>query len=120
MDKKLQISLLFDFYGQLLTDKQRDIIYNYYNNDFSLSEIADNLNITRQGVFDNLKRAETTLLEMENKIGLYKRFEEIQNIVNKININALNILEENKNANKNVNIDNNANNIIKLLANLKE
>ena len=76
MAKNLEISLLFDFYGDMLTEKQRDVVELYYNDDLSLSEIAENEGITRQGVRDSIKRAEAQLLEMEERLGLAKRFRE--------------------------------------------
>ena len=79
MAKDMNISLLFDFYGDILTEKQQDVIDYYYNDDLSLSEISEHLGITRQGVRDSIKRAESTLLEMEEKLGLAKRFRKIQN-----------------------------------------
>ena len=66
MAKNLEIALLFDFYGEMLTDKQRDVVELYYNDDLSLSEIAENEGITRQGVRDSIKRAEAQLLDMED------------------------------------------------------
>lgn len=73
-EKIVQIALLFDFYGQLLTEKQIEIIDMYYNNDLSLSEISEQQGISRQGVYDTLKRAEKTLFEYEDKLGLVNRF----------------------------------------------
>jgi predicted DNA-binding protein YlxM (UPF0122 family) len=73
-DKIVQITLLFDFYGQLLTDKQMDIVDMYYNNNLSLGEISEQQHISRQGVYDSLKRAEKTLYEFEEKLGLLNRF----------------------------------------------
>lgn len=78
MAKNLEISLLLDFYGDMLTEKQREVIEYYYNDDLSLSEIADNEGITRQGVRDSIKRAETQLLDMEERLGLAKRFREMR------------------------------------------
>ena len=63
--KNMEITLLFDFYGDMLTEKQRDMIELYYDNDLSLAEIAENEGITRQGVRDSIKRAENQLTEME-------------------------------------------------------
>ena len=73
-DKIVQIALLFDFYGQLLTEKQMEIVDMYYNNDLSLGEISEQQGISRQGVYDSLKRAEKTLFEYEEKLGLIARF----------------------------------------------
>ena len=78
MAKDMNISLLFDFYGEILTEKQQDVIDYYYNDDLSLAEISEHLGITRQGVCDSIKRAEATLTKMEEKLGLAKRFREIQ------------------------------------------
>ena len=69
----LEMTLLFDFYGELLTDKQRDFFDLYYNNDYSLSEIAENVGITRQGVRDIINRAGIILRNMEDKLGLVAR-----------------------------------------------
>jgi uncharacterized protein len=76
MDKVYEISLLLDFYGQLLTEKQFEILDMHYNNDFSLGEIAEQLNISRQGVFDNEKRGKAALHEYESKLGLVEKFSE--------------------------------------------
>ncbi|MEA4847157.1 MAG: putative DNA-binding protein [Clostridiaceae bacterium] len=73
-DKLVQIALLFDFYGQLLTEKQMEIVDMYYNNDLSLGEISEQQGISRQGVYDTLKRAEKTLYQYEGKLGLVERF----------------------------------------------
>ncbi len=74
MSKNLQISFLLDFYGDMLTDKQRDVVELYYNEDLSLAEIADHSGITRQGVRDSIKRAEAQLLEYESRLKLAERF----------------------------------------------
>lgn len=74
MDSILKISLLLDFYGNLLTKKQFEMLDLHYNNDCSLSEIADEYKITRQGVFDNIKRGRASLFELENKLGLVNRY----------------------------------------------
>ena len=72
--KPLEMSLLFDFYGETLTDKQRELFDLYYNEDLSLAEIAEHAGITRQGVRDSIKRAEHALREMEEKLGLVARY----------------------------------------------
>ena len=76
--KNLDITILLDFYGDMLTPKQREFLDYYYNEDLSLSEIAANVGITRQGVRDAIKRAEAQLMEMEDRLGLVKRFKDMQ------------------------------------------
>ena len=78
MAKNLDITILLDFYGDMLTPKQREFLDFYYNEDLSLSEIAANVGITRQGVRDAIKRAEAQLMEMEERLGLVKRFKDVQ------------------------------------------
>ena len=68
-------SMLLDFYGELLTDKQRECFDLHYNEDLSLSEIAEQLGVSRQGVWDNIRRAEAAMQEIEEKTGLIRRFE---------------------------------------------
>ncbi len=76
MDNVYEISLLLDFYGQLLTKRQYEILDLHFNNDYSLGEIAEQLNISRQGVYDNVKRGKAVLNGMEEKLGLVKKFTE--------------------------------------------
>ncbi|MCF2557915.1 MAG: YlxM family DNA-binding protein [Bacteroidales bacterium] len=78
MAKNLEISYLLDFYGDVLTQKQRDVMEQYYNDDFSLAEIAANFGITRQGVRDSIKRGESILLELEQKVGFAARYKAVQ------------------------------------------
>lgn len=73
MEKNVQISMLNQIYGRLLTQKQYEIIDDYYNNDLSLSEIAENNQITRQAVRDILKKGEKKLFEYEEKLMFMKR-----------------------------------------------
>lgn len=73
MAKNLAISYLLDFYGGVLTDKQREVMVQYYNDDLSLAEIAANFGITRQGVRDAIKRGEGTVLALEEKVGFAAR-----------------------------------------------
>jgi len=77
-------SMLLDFYGELLTDKQRECYDLHYNEDLSLSEIAEQSGISRQGVWDNIRRAESALKEIEEKTGLIKRFSETQLALEKL------------------------------------
>ena len=74
MAKNLEVTVLLDFYGEMLTEKQRSFLEYYYDDDLSLSEIAENEGITRQGVRDAIKRAEAQLFHMEEKLGLAARF----------------------------------------------
>lgn len=83
-DETLMRSMLYDFYGELLTDKQREYFDLHYNNDLSLSEIAEQTGISRQGVWDNIRRAQDAMGDMEKKTGLVKRFLEINEAVTDI------------------------------------
>ncbi|MZP29095.1 putative DNA-binding protein [Heliobacterium undosum] len=76
MEKLTRMALLNDFYGQLLTERQRQVLSLYYEDNFSLAEIAEEFSVTRQAVFDLLKRAEKILLGYEDKLGLVKRWQE--------------------------------------------
>lgn len=84
MANNVEITILYDFYGDVLTEKQRDFLNYYYNDDLSLSEIAENEGITRQGVRDAIKRAEAQLYEMEEKLGFAAKFEHITECMNGI------------------------------------
>lgn len=74
MDKNLEISLLFDFYGVMLTDTQQQAVSLYYNDDLSLKETADILSMSRQGVRDALSRAKNSLYVFEENLKLCERF----------------------------------------------
>lgn len=78
MAKNLELSYLLDFYGDVLTEKQREVMEQYYNDDLSLAEIAENFGITRQGVRDSIKRGESILLDLEDKVGFAQRYQSIQ------------------------------------------
>lgn len=73
-----RMAMLFDFYGDMLTERQREFYDLYYNEDLSLSEIAENYGISRQGVRDVIVRAEATLTELEDKTGIIRRFHVMQ------------------------------------------
>lgn len=75
--KNLYISTLLDFYGDILTDRQREAIDFYYNKDLSLAEIAEQYSISRQGVRDSIKRGEAQLLNMEERLGLVAHFRDV-------------------------------------------
>ena len=68
-----EMTLLYDYYGKMLTDKQQEYIDMRYNQDLSLGEIAQELQVSRQGVYDNLSRAEALLRNMEEKTGCVRR-----------------------------------------------
>ena len=69
-----RMTMLFDFYGEVLTPRQKELFYLYYNEDLSLAEIAENYGISRQGVRDVIVRAEAIMTDLEDKTGLMKRF----------------------------------------------
>ena len=73
-----RMALLYDFYGDMLTDRQKEFYDLYYNEDLSLAEIAENYGITRQGVRDVIVRAEGVLTELEDKTGIIRRFHKMQ------------------------------------------
>lgn len=88
MDEKVKISILCDLYGSLLTEKQFEFLNDYYNNDLSLSEIAENNEITRQAVRDIIKKGEKKLFEYEEKLLFMKRMlnqeKKIQHILSEL------------------------------------
>ena len=71
------LNRLYDYYGVLLTDRQREVFKYYYHEDYSYQEIADLLEISRAGVYDNLKRAKTSLDHYEEKLGFSKRLDQM-------------------------------------------
>ena len=71
-EKDMRIAALIDIYGSLLTDRKREIIDMYYNDDYSLSEISENTGISRQGVRDSIKKSEAELTELDEKLGHFK------------------------------------------------
>ena len=73
-----RMTMLYDFYGDVLTDRQKEFYDLYYNEDLSLAEIAENYGITRQGVRDVIVRAEAILTELEDKTGIIRRFHKMQ------------------------------------------
>ncbi|WP_059104646.1 putative DNA-binding protein [Shouchella shacheensis] len=76
LDKTLRMNYLFDFYHALLTEKQRNYMSLYYLDDFSLGEIAEEFEVSRQAVYDNIRRTETMLEGYEQKLKLLAKFEE--------------------------------------------
>jgi len=84
MDKKVEVSMLCQLYGKLLTKKQYEFIDDYYNNDLSLSEIAENNEITRQAVRDIIKKGEKKLFKYEEKLEVMKRTLNQEKRINKV------------------------------------
>lgn len=84
MSKNLDVAVLLDFYGPMLTEKQRNAIDLYYNQDLSLGEIAEHENITRQGVRDSIKRGEVFLYELEDKLGMFETYIETLKVLQDI------------------------------------
>lgn len=90
-DERTKLNILFDFYGELLTNKQKDIFKMYYEEDFSLGEIAEEFNITRQAVYDVLKRVQKSLNEYESKLKLVDRFDKKKKEIEDIYIKLKNV-----------------------------
>lgn len=116
MEKKIEISLLFDFYKPLLTNSQQQAVELYYNDDLSLAEIAQQIGISRQGVRDLVKRSENQLFKYESELGLFKRFKVTEDALEKICVKADDILKNTDD----VHIEATAKEIIDLAEGLKE
>ena len=86
-----RMTMLLDFYGEILTQRQREFFDLYYNEDLSLAEIAENYGISRQGVRDAIVRAETAMEELEDKTGLLKRFMRLREKIDAIEAAAAEI-----------------------------
>ena len=84
MDKIFFITMLYDFYSELLTNKQKEIFELYYLNDLSLYEISSEYKITRQAVLDSIKRTEKSLLYYEEKLSLIEKYLNQKKIINKL------------------------------------
>ncbi len=93
-DEEIQFSVLYDYYSEMLTEKQRDILDLYYNEDLTLSEIAEHENITRQAVHDCIKRGGTTLLDFENKLGLARKTKKYNEIIDEVRELSEDIVKE--------------------------
>ena len=95
MDDLLRTSLLFDFYGELLTKHQKEVYENIVFNDFSISEVARDSNISRQSVHDMIKRCSDSLEKYESRLHLVEKFINTKNEIKEIQKIALNIKETN-------------------------
>ena len=91
MKKKMRERYLFDFYGELLTDKQKQILEYHYNDDYSLAEIAEVLCVSRQGIFDVVKRSRLIMESYEEKLSLMAKIIKNQNIIKEVQDNLLNL-----------------------------
>lgn len=96
IEKLVEIGILFDFYGKLLSKKQYTVIDLYYNHDLSLAEIGEELGISRQGVYDTLKRAEESLYQYEETLQLVNRFYSNRKELNQLYDMVLDIEKESK------------------------
>ena len=84
LESFLQVSLLYDFYGALLTDKQRKCIEMHFLNDFSLSEIADEFGVSRQAIYDIINCTRQMVVDYEGKLGLVRRYQTEQECIQDI------------------------------------
>lgn len=100
LSKTTRINLLFDFYEPLLTEKQRTFLKYYFHDDFSLGEIAAEVGISRQAVYEHIKRAEQMLESYESKLSLLARHESLLQLTADLvnNVNGLSIAEQEKEA----------------------
>lgn len=79
MSKNLAMTMLLDVYGMMLTERQQEIMSLYYEQDFSLAEISEEMEITRQGVMNCLRKSEAHLMDLERKLGLIMKLRELEN-----------------------------------------
>ena len=97
-EKVAEISILYDFYGQLLPKKQKEFLQLYYEENYSLSEIALEYQISRQGVHDGVKKAEKALHHLEEQLGLVKKFLDPAAVLKKIDSEIDMLVAEHKNS----------------------
>ena len=117
MSKNLAISDLLDLYGDMLTDKQRDVMDLYYNQDLSLAEIAEHEEITRQGVRDSIKRGEAYLLELEEKLHFADKFKRLVAVTEEASARCAEIERVNRGFTYSQSIDENSRAVRELLNN---
>ncbi len=120
MEKNVEVSLLFSFYGKMLTDRQAETVELYYNEDLSLSEVGAELGISRQGVRDNLKRAEIILYDTERRLGLVERFLKIKSQLSEIDRIIEEIEASPESSNLTVGIKKQINSILTIVAQINE
>lgn len=84
LEKTTRVNFLYDFYQTLLTDKQRIYMQLYYLDDLSLGEIAEEYGVSRQAVYDNVRRTEAMLEDYENKLNLFSKFQKRMELVDEL------------------------------------
>lgn len=99
VEKIIEVGILYDLYGDLLKDKQKEIMELYYIEDFSLSEIAENLKISRQSVYDNIKRGEKSLYNYEEKLRILEKMQSKEKKAKEI-LDLIENIENNKTIDK--------------------
>lgn len=115
-----RMTMLYDFYGELLTERQQEFFDLYYNEDLSLAEIAENYGISRQGVRDVIVRAEGIMTEMEDKTGIIKRFHQMQKQLTAASENLEKIISINSNKYFDRELDNLARDVKETIEQLKQ
>ncbi len=115
MSKNLAIADLLDLYGDMLTEKQKDVMELYYDQDLSLAEIAEHEEITRQGVRDSIKRGEAYLLELEEKLHFAEKFKRLVEVTDEITARCNEIERINRGFTFSQSIDENAKTVRQLL-----
>ncbi|MBQ7132223.1 MAG: DNA-binding protein [Oscillospiraceae bacterium] len=120
MAKDYKFALLLDYYGDMLTPKQRDVLDLYYNEDMSLAEIAEHERITRQGVHDSIHRGEQLLAELEEKLAFAEKMRKYEDILEDIKALSENIYTECRTYNYSKSISQNASMIIEAIKSLDE
>ena len=120
MGKNLNLSVLIDFYGDVLTEKQKDVMELYYNEDLSLAEIAEHEKISRQGVRDSIKRGEEAILQLEEKLCMVEKFLKLSKLLDEIKAKVGDIYAESSTYNYSKVITNNAKEILDCLEENKD
>ena len=119
-NQTFRMTMLYDFYGEILTERQREFYDLYYNEDLSLAEIAENYGISRQGVRDVIVRAESVMTEIEDKTGIVKRFMGLRGKIDAIAAAAAELKEINYRRYENPDLERLAQTIASNAAALKE
>lgn len=96
MERTVEVSLLLDFYGKLLTDKQEEVLRQYFDEDSSLSEIALNAGVSRQAVHDIINRSEKKLRELEDTLQLMQQFRFVIDEMQSIKLQIVNLDTDNQ------------------------